>query len=145
MNHSYSESDILNFHNAIKNGQMFLINQILNQIPKEEWVCFVNDNSVHDTYYATALHTAVRHIHLDCNCYHSSMCNDNSIMPNRVEIVKLLLDIGVDPLITNYYGDNALDHCICFNTLFSNPAHEAFHIIVKFVCKKLLKFNNHNI
>lgn len=114
-------------HQAIKNDDIIELDRLINTISTRSnaRANLLNSAKLRDAYFGNALATALRYWHTEkCQC-----CTDNSLCycksddqecqqnhrdewnyQNRLKIVKLLLDNGCDPTITDCHRQNAIHY-----------------------------------
>lgn len=139
----YDIRKLADFHNCIKFGEIGSVVAILDSIDDIYKAHFVNNTCLHNSYHGSSLHLAVRYHHNDnCECYRKdnigifNLCS--KITQNKKEIVKILLQAGADPLVTDYYDISALDNAIYEKMYFSDPAPEVYYLLAHQSLKQLL-------
>lgn len=116
---------IIQIHDAIKRGELKKLKEMLKPFSKKEKRKIINNNEIYNLYYSTALHSAIRHYHNDCECNDNwDKCDKKHEVPNKEEIVIFLLQSGADVTIVDYYKNTPYDHCISDHIYWSDPAPE---------------------
>lgn len=129
-------------HSAIKAKNLELVSNIITEYRQSGGdVKKLLNHGIYDSWMGSSLCMAVRHWHTQhCACedhFVNSNANPNPCgifvaHPTTNAIVELLLENGADPLVKDYYDDNAIQLATMTGKYFSDPAPETLAVFRKF-------------